>query len=92
MAKLQTSMDYLAQNLIGSNSSLANAPVVPVPRIKNPVNSVEELVQLEESLKDEKLMEAYASNMKFVCGSDGKSHGIDCCYKLIDYFIIHRLF
>ena len=24
--------------------------------------------------------------MKFVCGSEGKSNGVDCCYKLIDYF------
>ena len=85
MAKLQTSMDYLAEYTMGNNSTLTNAPV-PVERVRSPVNSVEELANLEESLKDDNVMRAYISNMKFVCGSEGKSNGVDCCYKLIDYF------
>ena len=55
MAKLQTCMDYLAEYTMGNNSTLTNAPV-PVERVRSPVNSVEELANLEESLKDDNVM------------------------------------
>lgn len=94
---------YISQNLKGkaggaeaSPSSAETAPAPPVlPNyssldIMDPVNSVETLKTLEESLKDDSVMQKHMSSMSFICGNSGRANGIDCCYKLVDYFITRQ--
>uniref|UniRef100_A0A182VVL9 DUF4806 domain-containing protein n=1 Tax=Anopheles minimus TaxID=112268 RepID=A0A182VVL9_9DIPT len=56
----------------------------------SPVNTLEELEDLEASLKQKDVSQKYIRGMSFICGVTGKANGIDCCYKLIDYFITRQ--
>ncbi|XP_055532054.1 uncharacterized protein LOC129722553 [Wyeomyia smithii] len=57
----------------------------------DPVNSLDDLDKLEDSLKDDNIIEKYIRSMSFVCGTSGKCNGLDCCYKLVDYFFTRQL-
>ncbi|KAL1378931.1 hypothetical protein pipiens_015264 [Culex pipiens pipiens] len=46
-----------------------------------------DLVALENQLQDEKVMNDYIKDMGFICGTSGKARALNCCYKLIDYFV-----
>lgn len=83
LAKLQTGVDYLMENnMFGNHQSKDPAKI-----LLKPVNSLAELIDLEESLKEANTIDKYVVNMGFICGTDGKASGMDSCYKLIDYFI-----
>ncbi|KAG5890739.1 hypothetical protein JTB14_013086 [Gonioctena quinquepunctata] len=56
------------------------------PTLVGPINSKENLDKIEEQLKSEKFMENLVESMTFICGQSGYAQGIDCCYKLVDYF------
>ncbi|XP_055524630.1 uncharacterized protein LOC129718173 [Wyeomyia smithii] len=93
MTSMMTSIDYLTQAVKVNRA----APSTQTPRIDfndlesvcviQPVNSVDDLNQIEESLKDDAYMRKHLAGMSFICGSNGKANGIDCCYRLIDSFI-----
>lgn len=57
------------------------------PCIISPVTCLEELIALENRLQDEKVMNDYLKDMSFICGTSGKARALNCCYKLIDYFV-----
>lgn len=59
----------------------------PQMMVLSPVNSLQELNELERRLQDEKVMQAYLSGMSYICGTNGKARAQDCCSKLVDYFI-----
>lgn len=94
-----SNVEYISQNI--KVAARADAPrsnaekVPPMPiycpsKIMEPVNSVETLKALEESLKDDRTMQKYVNSMTFICGNSGRANGIDCCYKLVDYFITRQ--
>lgn len=53
----------------------------------DPVDNHEELGDLEEKLKNTDYLTQVVNSMSFICGRAGDGIGLDCCYKLIDYFI-----
>lgn len=57
------------------------------PSIISPVTCLQDLVALENQLQDEKVMNDYIKDMGFICGTSGKARALNCCYKLIDYFV-----
>ncbi|KAL9707553.1 hypothetical protein quinque_011071 [Culex quinquefasciatus] len=57
------------------------------PSIISPVTCLQDLVALENQLQDEKIMNDYIKDMGFICGTSGKARALNCCYKLIDYFV-----
>ena len=83
VAKLQTGVDYLMEKDMTRNTE----PRDPSKVVFEPVDSVDMLDSLEESLKEPDAAGKYISSMGFICGTDGKANGMDCCYKLIDHFI-----
>lgn len=45
------------------------------------------MVALEENLKDEVFENNIINSMTYICGTDGKSRGLNSCYKVIDLFV-----
>lgn len=86
MATMQTNMEYLTQAVF-DNNSCRTPPTDQAEILAKPVSSAEELNKLEESLKDEGVLQKFVANMSFICGTNGKANGVDCCYKLVDYFL-----
>lgn len=87
LAKIQTGQDYAmthchcrTQRLDGSSTKQQVQPAFSA------VDSVDDLKALEKSLEDSTKMQTFLSGMSFICGTTGKAQGVDCCYKLIDYF------
>ncbi|XP_065083434.1 uncharacterized protein LOC135705589 [Ochlerotatus camptorhynchus] len=83
LAKMQTGVDYLMESNMFGNIQ----PNDKTNILLKPVDSLSDLNALEESLKEPTAMEKYITNMSFICGTDGKSTGMDSCYKLVDFFI-----
>ncbi|XP_062535017.1 uncharacterized protein LOC134204204 [Armigeres subalbatus] len=91
LAKIQTRQEYAITHCICRTSRNDTAPVKSNAQdVFSPVDSLIELSALEKSLEDDKLMQKYLSGMSFICGATGKSQGMDCCYKLIDYFFTRK--
>lgn len=72
-----------------SNVSNVSQPVVESSGTLpfEPIDSVEKLTEFEEKLKNETYMNEIVESMAFICGKSGTAIGLDCCYKLIDYFL-----
>lgn len=54
--------------------------------IIKPVSNHQELQELEKYFKNINNLSKTVKSMTFICGSSGKSKGVDSCYKSIDYF------
>lgn len=93
LAELQATIDTLLALVVNlsSKTTPSNDTVSIVSPIIKPVNSRQELEDLEELLKNEQKFSATVSAMIFICGTSGKAKGLDCCYKLIDYFFTRDL-
>lgn len=90
LAKLITEVEYMSQALCEGQRG-ASTSIATMENIADPVNSVEELDLLEESLKDDRVMQKYIQSMSFICGTSGKANGLDSCYKLVDFFVTRPL-
>ncbi|KXJ74301.1 hypothetical protein RP20_CCG013987 [Aedes albopictus] len=51
-----------------------------------PIGTIEDLDRLEQELKDEAIMKRCIDKLSAICGTEGKSNGGDCAFRLIDYF------
>ncbi|XP_055526994.1 uncharacterized protein LOC129719626 [Wyeomyia smithii] len=88
MTKLMTAVEYMSVAL--SEGVAHQVPFVSTTGLEDtvdPIRSLEELNLLEESLKDDRVMQKYIRNMSFICGTSGKANGMDSCYKLVDFFL-----
>ncbi|XP_066256700.1 uncharacterized protein [Euwallacea similis] len=101
--KLQRSVDALTSYMFDyyNNPPMDSSSLTPVPVCEEsasskisspiePIDSLEKLTQFEEKLKDETYLAQVIESMSFICGKSGKAMGLDCCYKLIDYFLTRR--
>ncbi|XP_062556987.1 uncharacterized protein LOC134221826 [Armigeres subalbatus] len=86
MANMQTKQEYL-MNVVLDGNSIGAAHNKQLEMMFKPISSSDELNKLEEDLKDPEVLQKYLTNMNFICGANGKGNGLDCCYKLIDYFM-----
>lgn len=93
LAELQATVDTLLAHVINlsSKTTPSTDTVSNVSPVIKPVNSRQELEDLEEFLKNEQNFSAIVCAMIFICGTSGKAKGLDCCYKLIDYFFTRDL-
>lgn len=96
--KLQKSLDTLSSFIYeyfntpsdldcSSNQLFNEATNATKNQLFDPVDSHEELADLEEKLKNTDYLSQVVNSMSFICGRSGDGIGLDCCYKLIDYFI-----
>uniref|UniRef100_A0A1S4GAW0 DUF4806 domain-containing protein n=1 Tax=Anopheles gambiae TaxID=7165 RepID=A0A1S4GAW0_ANOGA len=89
-AKLLTYSEYVLQSIKENPIGAWPLPATHVEAMMDPIATLDNLEQLEASLKDESTMQKYIQSMSCVCGNSGKSNGIDCCYKLVHYFITRQ--
>lgn len=92
-AKMQATLEVL----VGLLSQYLDKPQEQVRQVSatesqlklmsKPISTEEELNELEEKLKDDQFGKLLTQQMMYICGSDGKANGVDCAYKLIDYFL-----
>ena len=90
LAKLLTYSEYVLQSIKENPIGAWPLPATHVEAMMNLIATLDNLQQLEASLKDESTMQKYIQSMSFICGTSSKSNGIDCCYKLVDYFITRQ--
>lgn len=84
LAKLQTYFEIFSSST--ECNATPSSSVLRVEKLSKPINSLNELKELEEHLKDSCNFRKYIANMSYICGTDGKLDGVDCSYKLIDFF------
>uniref|UniRef100_A0A6E8V386 DUF4806 domain-containing protein n=1 Tax=Anopheles coluzzii TaxID=1518534 RepID=A0A6E8V386_ANOCL len=89
-AKLLTYSEYVLQSIKENPIGAWPLPATHVEAMMDPIATLDNLEQLEASLKDESTMQKYIQSMSCICGTSGKSNGIDCCYKLVHYFITRQ--
>ncbi|XP_058836255.1 uncharacterized protein LOC131692899 isoform X2 [Topomyia yanbarensis] len=91
LAQLKASFDYLNEKVMQMESGPdKSASEVYTKDFFKPVESLEMLDDLESILKDETVISRYVKNMSYICGTTSKEDGIDCCYRLIDYFMTRQ--
>lgn len=90
LAKILTHAEYSSQAINEGAFDKATPNITRMDEGIDPVNTLEELDVLEASLKDDNTVQKYIRSMSFICGTNGKSNGLDCCYKLVDYFITRQ--
>lgn len=90
ISKLQTSLDIMGNmftKYAASANTSNNANVSTPTNTIEPIASHDDLKVFEEKLKCKNHFNEVVKSMTFICGNSGKEKGIDCCYRLIDYFI-----
>lgn len=87
LAKILTHAEYSSQAINDGAFDKPSPNTTHMNESFDPVSTLEQLDELEASLKDNNTMQKYIRSMSFICGVNGKSNGVDCCYKLVDYFI-----
>lgn len=86
IAYLTTSVDVLNEKVASIEKHVQAAPIATLADEPfKPVDSMSDLILLESELKEEVNMKRYIQKLSTVCGSSGKSNGIDCAYRLIDF-------
>ncbi|XP_065075516.1 uncharacterized protein LOC135699241 [Ochlerotatus camptorhynchus] len=92
MARLQTTMDYVMELLTNDDQPHKAVGLTEhaTENVVSPVSCLDELNALETLLGEEKRMQQFLTGMTFICANNGKAHGMDCCYKLIDYFFTRQ--
>lgn len=91
LAQLQASVDYMNNRALQIDSGHhGNMSAVQSDDFFKPVETVEMLNDLEQSLHDDTIMTKYVKAMSHICGTTGKEEGIDCCYSLIDHFVTRQ--
>ncbi|XP_049886767.1 uncharacterized protein LOC126381311 [Pectinophora gossypiella] len=92
LAVLQATVDSLFVHVLNqSKAAPLNNTVSNESAVIKPASSRQELEKLEDFLKNECNFSSTVSAMNFICGTSGKSKGLDSCYKLIDYFFTRDL-
>ncbi|XP_058814797.1 uncharacterized protein LOC131678588 isoform X1 [Topomyia yanbarensis] len=85
LAQLATAVDMLNKSVISIENSVQSKSRPEVIEVTfKPVSSREELDHLEADLKNESNMLRYIEKLSSICGTTGKSDGIDSAYRLID--------
>lgn len=89
ISNLQTTLNNFTESFTGyaNKESTSSNQTFQLECIIEPINTLEKLNDFEEKLKNKDYMDKVIESMIFVCGKSGKAIGIDCCYKLIDYFL-----
>lgn len=87
---LQASVDLIMQNLCKTAPDDESC-FESCSAIIKPVSNHQELQELEKYFNDNNNFSKTVESMTFICGSSGKSKGVDSCYKLIDYFFTRDL-
>lgn len=86
LAQLTTSVEILAKRVLSIEKHLEAEPLTTTAAdVFKTVESLGDLNSLEAELKDETRMKHYVEILSTICGKTGKSDGIDCAYRLIDY-------
>lgn len=92
--KLQKSLDSLTSFMYECFNTTPELDFSSIQPPKNqlfdPVDSHEEIAELEDKLKNVDYFSQVVNSMSFICGKNGDGIGLDCCYKLIDYFITRQ--
>lgn len=88
LASLQASVEFIMANICQTLPEKADRLD---KFIIKPVSNRQELQELEDNLKNEIFFSKTLDAMTFICGSSGKSRGVDSCYKLIDHFFTRDL-
>lgn len=88
--KMMATLAHLTSAIEALNKRAFSLNTVPATRLAEdkpfkPVGSVDELDRLEAELKDEATMQLYIEKLSSICGTEGKSNGGDCAFRLIDY-------
>ncbi|KXJ82919.1 hypothetical protein RP20_CCG010571 [Aedes albopictus] len=91
MANMQTTLNFLVDSVAQNEvPQKVQKQKEPGNEIINPIDCLEDLSNLEKYLDNEYNLQKLSTSMGFICGTSGKAQGIDCCYKLVDYFFTRR--
>lgn len=92
LARLQTTLDFMVESgaQYDAPQKVYLAKEHDTGSIITPVDSLDDLNNLEKLLEDQKNMQKLSTSMAFICGTGGKAQGVDCCYKLVDYFFTRQ--
>lgn len=92
VARMQTTLDFLVESMVENDApqKMYLSKEHDTKSIIAPVECLDDLNNLEKLLDDQKTLQKLSSSMAFICGTSGKAQGIDCCYKLIDFFFTRQ--
>lgn len=92
LAQLATSVETLKKQVSSIDKYAQVEHRTPVADVDfKPVNSLEELDRLEAELMDENIMKRYVKKLSTICGTSGRSDGVDSAYRLIDYMATREM-
>lgn len=92
LAQLTASVDILTNKVLSIEKHVQAQPITPVADVAfKPVDSLENLDRLEAELKDKSSMNRHVLKLSTICGTTGKSDGVDCAYRLIDYMATREI-
>lgn len=87
LAKFEAMWDTIAGN-ISTKTCLCKTKILNIVEenidIMDPIDSLEDLMNLEKKLTDRKVMEEYIQKLSYLCGKKGNGHGPNNCYLLVD--------
>ncbi|KAI5646662.1 FLYWCH zinc finger domain-containing protein [Phthorimaea operculella] len=82
IATLQESLEKLLETVNPKNPLHSD--------IVKPISSVQDATTFEQKLTDEAFFADLVSKMTHICGTTGKSIGMNSCYRLIDHFFTRQ--